>query len=104
MFIVKSGFVAFLLWLCGLVGLCGLHRFYVGRTGSGLLWLLTLGLLGIGQLYDLFFLGKMVREANMMAGLAGVSASATANNHNVFAPVINVQVPQYTHKNDSPTG
>ena len=31
----------------------GLQRLYVGKVKSGLLWLFTFGLLGIGQLYDL---------------------------------------------------
>lgn len=101
---MKSGFVAFLLWCGCLVGLCGLHRFYVGRPGSGFLWLFTFGILGVGQIYDLFFLGKMVREANMLNGLAGVSAVANANNHNVFAPVINVQVPHHYGKSDVTAG
>jgi hypothetical protein len=41
------------LWCLGwCVGLSGLQRFYVGKIGTGLLWLLTGGLLGIGQLVD----------------------------------------------------
>lgn len=31
----------------------GLHRLYVGKVKSGLLWLFTFGLLGFGQLYDM---------------------------------------------------
>ncbi|MEO5324946.1 TM2 domain-containing protein [Mesorhizobium sp. CC13] len=89
--------VAFLLWCLGFVGLCGLHRFYVGRPGTGILWLLTLGLLGIGQLVDLFLLGSMVRQANMITGLMG--ASAKVNNSNIVAPVINIHVDPRTHGN-----
>jgi hypothetical protein len=36
-----------------LTGLGGLHRFYVGKIGTGLLWLVTFGLLGIGQIVDM---------------------------------------------------
>jgi TM2 domain-containing membrane protein YozV len=34
----------------------GAHRFYVGKTGTGLLWLFTLGFLGIGVVYDIIFI------------------------------------------------
>lgn len=39
--------------LCLLLGFFGVHRFYVGRTGSGVLWLLTGGILAVGWIYDL---------------------------------------------------
>jgi TM2 domain-containing membrane protein YozV len=98
---MKSGFVAFLLWLPGLIGIGGLHRFYVGRPGTGILWLLTFGLLGIGQIIDLFLLGSMVRQANLMNGLMG--ASASVRNNNVVAPVINISLdPRMSHSGTQP--
>lgn len=51
----RSRTVALLLTVVGPVfGLAGLQRLYAGRIGTGILWLLTFGLLGIGQLIDLF--------------------------------------------------
>ena len=44
------------LLLCLFLGVFGAHRFYVGKTGTGLLWLFTLGFLGIGVVYDIIFI------------------------------------------------
>jgi hypothetical protein len=56
---------AFILWCVCLLGACGIHRFYLKRPLSGLLYLLTFGLLGIGQIIDLFRIKDMVLLANV---------------------------------------
>jgi len=38
--------------LCWFLGIFGVHRFYVGKTGSGVAQLLTCGGLGIWALID----------------------------------------------------
>lgn len=47
----KNKWVAFL--LCLLLGYLGAHYFYVGKIGMGILYLLTLGLVGIGWIVDI---------------------------------------------------
>ncbi len=52
--ITKKGW--FLAIICFFLGGLGIHRFMVGKVGTGVLWLLTGGLLGIGVLIDLIML------------------------------------------------
>ena len=41
------------LLLCIFLGTLGVHRFYEGKIGTGILWLCTLGLGGIGWIVDI---------------------------------------------------
>ena len=50
----KSRLVALL--LCVFLGYLGIHRFYAGKIGTGILWLLTGGIFGIGALVDLILI------------------------------------------------
>jgi TM2 domain-containing membrane protein YozV len=61
----KSVSTSFWLWLLCIFGFCGVHRFYLGFVWTGLLWLFTFGLLGIGQLIDLFRLRSLTAMSNM---------------------------------------
>ncbi|MGB9835825.1 MAG: TM2 domain-containing protein [Candidatus Saccharicenans sp.] len=60
----KSRLVSLL--FCWFLGIFGAHRFYVGKTGTAVVWLLTLGCLGIGVVVDLvmILLGKFYDSQN----------------------------------------
>ncbi len=50
----KNKWTAF--FLCLFLGYLGAHKFYEGRVGGGILYLLTAGLFGIGWLIDTIIL------------------------------------------------
>lgn len=46
------------------LGIFGVHRFYLGKWVSGVVWLLTGGLFTLGYLYDYCTLNRQITEAN----------------------------------------
>jgi TM2 domain-containing membrane protein YozV len=56
--------VAWLLLVIPVTGLLGLHRLYMGKIVTGIIWLLTGSLLGIGWIYDLWTLNDQISEVN----------------------------------------
>jgi TM2 domain-containing membrane protein YozV len=79
---MKDKTPAYLLWCGWMIGLAGLHRIYLGRYGTGFLYLFTWGLFGFGQLFDLFQIGRMVEDENnrlfisQMGGAEALAAGA----------------------------
>ena len=77
---------AYILWLGGFLSLNGLHRLYNGKIATGLLWLGTFGLFGVGQLVDLFLIPNMVEDYNTKMKIKmGVSANGVPLNPSVVA-------------------
>ncbi|MFT4028499.1 MAG: TM2 domain-containing protein [Protaetiibacter sp.] len=60
----KNVRTAYLLMLLSLVGVCGIQHFYLGKIGRGILWLLTVGLFGIGTIVDIFTLPSQTKTIN----------------------------------------
>lgn len=50
----KNRWVAF--FLCLFLGYLGFHRFYVGKVGTGIIYLFTFGFFGIGWILDLILI------------------------------------------------
>jgi hypothetical protein len=83
---MKSKLTAYL--LCIFLGLWGIHRLYLGKTGTGLLYFFTLGLFGIGWLYDLITLSGQVDKIN---------GTAPRKQTDFVRPVLQSDFPQSDH-------
>jgi TM2 domain-containing membrane protein YozV len=52
--------IAYILWF--FLGVFGVHRFYLGKWVTGIVWLCTGGLFGLGWLFDGLWTLVMVNE------------------------------------------
>ncbi|EHQ29999.1 NINE protein [Mucilaginibacter paludis] len=52
---MKSKSTAYILWF--FLGVFGAHKFYLNKTGMGIVYLFTAGIFGIGWIIDIFSLG-----------------------------------------------
>lgn len=50
--------------LLAFLGIFGIHRFYMGKWVTGIVYLLTGGIFGLGYLYDLWSLNGQLSEIN----------------------------------------
>lgn len=57
---------AYILWLLSGFGWLGLHRIYLEKHRTCLIWTLTFGLFGIGALVDLLTLPRLVQRYNII--------------------------------------
>lgn len=72
---MRSKGTAYILWLASIFGWLGLHRFYLNKVGTGIVWIFTGGVFGIGSLIDLFTLGGQVDNFNAKVQLKTIQAS-----------------------------
>lgn len=61
----RSKATAYALWLFCFFSVFGIHRFYARRYFSGILYLITFGFFGLGQLIDLLLIPNMIDEENL---------------------------------------
>lgn len=52
------------------LGFFGIHRMYCGRWGTGIIYLLTLGLFGVGVIYDFWTLNNQISLINHVGNKA----------------------------------
>ena len=66
----KDPFLLLILALIGLIGVAGVHRFFVGHIGMGLLYFFTLGLCYVGTIVDIINYKNFSFEYNRKVALS----------------------------------
>ena len=72
----KEVWVTYLLWF--FFGLLGVHKFYLGKMGWGIVYILTGGLFLVGWFVDLFLIPGQVRQYNAQLRAATAPAAPAA--------------------------
>ena len=70
--------VAYLLWFVGGLGMLGLHRFYLRKIPTGVLWLITGGGFLVGTVHDFLRMDRLVEDANRRDGYLVLTTQTTA--------------------------
>ena len=86
---------SYLFWAACLLGLSGCHRIYNGKIFTGLIWLFTYGLFGIGQFIDLLLIPSMVEEHNAkVRAKLGISSQGVPLSQSNGAIAMKASAPQ----------
>ncbi len=65
---MRSVKTAYWLWAISFLGVAGIHRLYMGKIPTGILWICTWGLFGIGTMYDAATMSRQIREKDEADG------------------------------------
>jgi len=99
--VAKSTGIAYFLWVISVFGILGLHRFYLGKFGTGFLWLFTGGCLGIGAFIDLFTLANQVETYNSKVNTPIVHSKTKVNENQNSTLQNNPQIASKLVNNDN---
>lgn len=94
---------AYVLWFFSIFGLLGFHRHYLGKYGTGCLWMFTCGCFGIGALVDLLTLNNLVKKHNNELNLNLFSVNQKTSNSINFEAKHNLEtLIQHTRRASRP--